>query len=285
MTWEEINAAITEKVAAAKATVKTEGMSDKDREKAVNEALAAELQNMPHEVRQFLYDGGHRQATAQNAQKLQAAEEARKALETAKADLETQVQSHQTRITEIEGKTPDVEAVKRKMQEDFAKIESGLKEQVAAAEGKVTELHEVRKADRVEGFVSRLQGRLGANVTEDGIEWLQVRLDRMRSDGRFLPKDAEGSPFSVAVLRPGSTDMEYHATSEDELLTVVSQEVLEGAPKWAVKANVKGGGGALNGGGKGVNKWDKIRETAQNRGVQSNQESLNKRKAALLPEN
>jgi len=289
MDWEAINKAIGELITAAKATVKVDGLSAKDVERAHNEALAAELRNMEHSVRQFLHDGGHSQATAQNAEKLRVAAEATKALETAKADLEKQVKEHKDRIAEIEANTPDAAKIRDTLQSEFQKREEELEGKVTSAEQRMKDLEEARKTDKVDGFVNRFFGHAGSRVTPDGEEWLRVRVQNMRNDGRFIPKivseEGKESRIGVAVLRPGSSELEYHASNEEELLSVIANEVFEKAPKWAVKANVSGGGGAQGGGsGGGATKWDKIRETAQARGVQPGQESLNDRRAKLLPQ-
>lgn len=283
MTWEEISAAITEKVGAAKSSVKTEGMSAEEAEKAVNGALATELRNLPHEVRQFLHDGGHRQATAQNKEKLEALEAAKKALESEKTTLAQQVDAQAKQIREIEANVPDADKMREKLQKEFADREKELQTQRDEAITAAAELRESRKADRVDGFESRLRGLLGSRVTEEGQEWMRNRVDRMRLDGRFLPREGEDGSLSVAVLRPNSSELEYHASNSEELLSVVAQEVLEGAPKWAIKSNVQGGGGAGSGGSGGTNGWDKIRENTRNRGGKD-QDALASRRNALLPQ-
>lgn len=289
MTWEEINAAISEKVKAAKDAVKTDGLSEDEKRRAVNEALASELKNMPHEVRQFLHDGGHQQATAQNAQKLRETGEATKALETEKADLEKQVADAKAKIKELEASTPDATKIRETLQADFKKREEELQNEATKAKERVAELEGARKTDKVDGFVNRFLGHAGSRVTGDGEEWLRVRVQNMRNDGRFQPKivseEGKESRIGVAVLRPGSSELEYHAANDDELLSVLTEEVFKDAPKWAVKANVSGGGGAANGSaGGGVNKWDKVRETAKSRHATTDTESVNSRRDKLLPQ-
>lgn len=284
MTWEEINTALAERVKEAKASVNAEGLSPEDRQKAENEALASELRNMDHSVRQFLHDGGHQQATAQNAQKLEAAEEAKNELKKAKKALEDEKTALEERITELEEKAPEVADLRKTLQAEFKEREDALEAKIAEAEQKVTDLEDARKQDKVDGFENRLRAHIAPRVTEEGEEWMRNRVDRMRLDGRFLPKNGEG--LAVGVRRPGSDELEYHASSEDELLTVVATEVLEDAPKWAVKSNVAGGGGATGGSSKGgASKWDKIRETTKSRGAKPEEvESVKKRRSALMGE-
>lgn len=286
--WKDINAAITARIDAAREAAKTEGLSKDEADKVVNAAIAEELKSMERSVRQFIHDGGHRQATAQASEKITALEDEKKKLETDKSDLATEVSDLKTKVEELENEKPDVEAVKKQLNADFEKVEKKLKDDNAELQAEIDELKTERKRDKVETFVASVSSRVGPAMTEDGEEWMRTRLKSMQIDGRIVLNESndEGA-LPVSVKRPDAAELDYHAADMAELVDTVAEEIVTAAPKWARNSKVDSGGGSKSdrGGKGGGNKWDKIREGAKERAGQNKEsDEVKNRRANLLPQ-
>lgn len=234
MTWEEINAAIEEKVASA-----TEGLDGDD----ADEAKAKELKNMDQSVRQFLWNGGHKAATKQNAEKIES-------LESERESLQEQIEEKERQLEELKEVQPDAEKIEAEYQEEIKE----LKEQHAAA---VEELRQ-KIRDRDKGsFRNRVFARVSKILDSD---YVDVQLQRMEAQGR-IKIDDDGD---IEILQPGK-EIPYMADSEEALVETVVEELASEAPdKWKVSNADSGGGSSGSGGGPNKSsKYERAREAGK----------------------
>lgn len=256
MDWSEINKAIQEKVDAA-----TEGKNEDE----VDKAKAEVLKNLAHPIRQFIHDGGHKQATARSAEQI-------RQLESEKSDLEGKLKAAKEKLEKVEENVPDAEQIKEQYQQEIADLKKKHEGAVQELNGKISQL-------KTGGFTGKLLGHVGPKLSEAGEDWAKSKIMLMEQEGRIRPTET-----GFEVLQPGKK-IPYTAETEDELIQVVSGEILDHAKPWALKGTSDSGGGSSNGkesADKGG--WDKIRKEAKARHAQSgaDAESINKRRESLL---
>ena len=231
MTWEEINEAIKAKV--------DEATADKEGDEATK-AKADVLKNMTHSVRQFIHDGGHKQATAQLNDKFED-------LKSEKQALQTKIDQAESRIAEMEEEVPDADAIKEQYQQEVADLKKQHKETVEQLKGTVRDL-------KVGGVEGKILGRVGPKLSEEGEDWARTQVTMMKQQGRIRATDD-----GYEVLQPGK-EIPYTADGEDELLSVVSDELLGKARSWALKSNGDKGGGSSSQNGSAAGGYDPAKE-------------------------
>jgi len=228
MDWKEINEGIESLLATA-----AEGKQGEEAKKAKAEAL----KNLSKTYTQPYFDAGFASADGKRKDELEAAEAkvtaAETALETAKAKLQ-----------ELEKANPDVSAIKNQYQQEILDLKETHKTELEKLNGLVA-------SKDVDGFLSRLQATLERRVKPDTAELAILKMrDRVRPT-----KDG------IEVLQEGK-DIPYHASTLDDLLSTIADDVYARAPEDRRLSKADAGGGSDPAGG-GGSKWDKYRERAK----------------------
>lgn len=221
MEWSEINAAIQEKVNAA-----TEEKTGDEKDRATAEVL----KGLDQPIRQFLYDGGHKAATAANSAKI-------RELESERETLTSERDSAKAKVDEMQAGVPNADEIKRQYQDAERQLKEQHEAELKRLKGEVVSM-------KTESFESKVFGKLGPRLSEDGTSWAETQLAKMRLDGRIRPGES-----GIEVLQPGKT-IPYTAETEDELSDIVVKEIVSGAKPWALKSGADTGGGS-NGSGAG----------------------------------
>lgn len=234
MDWNEINEAIREKVNDA-----TDGLNGDE----ADQAKANVLDNLDQGVRQFLWNGGHKAATAQKSDRI-------KDLQNERDRIKSELEQTKEQLQALEEDQPNVEKIRSEYEEQIRNLKEEHQEAVEELRGK---LHDRDKGS----FKNRALAEGSDRLDRD---WLDVQLERMEMEGR-IQRTEDGS---IQVLQPGK-DIPYMADSEDELAQTVVEELAQEAPtKFKLSQADSGGGSRGEGSGpSSASKYDQAREAGQ----------------------
>lgn len=226
MDWKEINEAIRSKISEA-----TDGKTGEDAETARAEAL----KSLDKSFTQPFFDDGFKSADGKRKGELEAAEAAKKAAE---AKLETT----ESRLTELEKKNPNVEAIKAQYDQELADLKT-------KHENELNQVRTTATQTKVDAFLTRVEASMRSKLTGDRAELAVYRLrDRVK------PTDGGG----IEVLQPGK-DIPFHARTEDELISTIVDTAYNEAPESSRLSKADSGAGSQSGATGTSKKWDQYR--------------------------
>lgn len=230
MDWKEINEGIESLLSQA-----AEGKTGDE----AKTARADALKSLGKSYTQPFFDAGFASADGKRKDEVETAEAKVKAAETA---LETA----QAKLAELEKKNPDVTAIKEQYQKEILDLKATHQTEVEKLNGLVA-------TKDVDGFLTRLRSTLERRVKPDTAE---LAILKMRE--RVRPTKDGG----VEVLQEGK-DIPYHASTLDELIGTIADDVYAKAPEDRRLSKADGGGGSDSGGTGGGSEWGKYRERAK----------------------
>lgn len=175
-------------------------------------------------------------------------------------DLTGKLTAAEAARTTAEGSLKDF----REKNKDIAAVQDEAARRIAAAEAKATDAEKAAAAKIEASLRDRDMTAFESKLVAGGMD-----ADYAKSQGILLRERMAYKDGKLSVMQPGTENIPYTVHGE-ELIKVLSDEVLKKAPPTAFTSNVDrgagtGGGGTGGTGGGGSSFWDSIRKEEEGR--------------------
>jgi hypothetical protein len=190
------------------------------------ESLAGDVQKGWPELHQFIFNGGHKKASAQHGSDIRAVE---KKLEDEQAVSE----GLRKQIKKLEEKVPEAAQLRQEYETREQNLRKEFETKLTEANGKVEQL------DRGSG----IQKLIDELSNDENLVHRPYAKDL--AEGRFADRFTRDEKGTRMVLQIGQK-IPYAAATEDEAIKLLAKDIAKTVEPWGKRSGVERGGGLRN---------------------------------------